>query len=130
MSEPQLNFAARLLSKEHVTDALEGRIATYMRRRSGVTLFEMARDIPGFSGNATWGKEDQNIILWADMSEAAIAAMGRLLDSEDIVPRPTNWLVYNFDGGVLDMPIAESITRRYAKPHWLPLVFAGNSEAA
>lgn len=129
MFEQQLNLAARMASKDRVTDTLEARIATYLRRRSGVTLFEMARDIPGFAGSATWGKGDQNIILWADMSEAAIAALGRLLASEEIVPTPTNWLVYSFDGGVLDMPIADDIETTYTKPHWLPLVFAGKREA-
>lgn len=130
MFEQQLNLAARLVSKDRIADTLEARISAYLRQRSGVTLFEMARDIPGFAGGETWGKADQNIILWADMSEAAIAAMGRLLASEEIVPTPTNWLVYSFDGGVLDMPIAESIKRTYKKPHWLPLVFAGKREAA
>jgi hypothetical protein len=127
--EAPLNLTSRLLSEDRQIDALESRISKYLSRRSGVSLCEMARDIPGFAGDATWGKEYLNIILWADMSAAAIAAMKRLLETDQIVPTPTTWLVYNFDGGVLNMPIAASYKKRYAKPHWFPLVFAGNREA-
>lgn len=127
---PQPNITSRLLSADRRADAMESRIAKYLSRRSGVSLCEMARDIPGFAGDATWGKEDLNIILWADMSAPAIAAMKSLLESEQIVPTPTTWLVYSFDGSVLNMPIARSFKRRYVKPHWFPLVFAGNREAA
>lgn len=130
MTAAQLNITSRLLSKDRQIDALASRISIYLRRRSGVSLCELARDIPGFTGEATWGKEDLNIILWADMSAAAIAAMNRLLKSEEIVPTPSSWLVYSFDGGVLDMPIAASYKKRYGKPHWFPLVFAGNREVA
>lgn len=130
MNTKPLNLASRLLSKDRQVDALTSRISKYLDRRSGISLAEMARDIPGFSGSETWGREDQNIILWTDMSEAAIAAMKTLLKSERILPTPTSWLVYNFDGAVLDMPIASDIKRRYSKPHWLPMVFAGSREAA
>jgi hypothetical protein len=125
----ELNLSARLVSKDRQASILAARIESYLERRSGVSLVEMARDIPGFSGGETWGREDQNIILWADMSEAAIAAMKRLLDAERIIPTPTTWLVYSFDGTVLNMPIAKSIRRSYSEPHWLPLVFAGCGEA-
>lgn len=77
-----------------------------------------------------WGRGDLNIVLWADMSKPAIRAMGKLIAEDRVTPTPTNWLVYNFDGGVLDMPIAETITQRYDVPHWLPVVFASNEEAA
>ncbi len=109
---------------------LETRIGKYLERRSGVTLVELSRDIPGFTGDATWGREDQNVVLWGDMSQAAIAAMKNLLEAGRIVPTATNWLVYSFDGGVLDMPVADSISRKYSKPRLLPVVFAGNREAA
>lgn len=130
MNSAQLNLTSALLSPAHQTRAMVDRIAKYLERRSGVTCVEMARDIPGFAGDGTWGHGEQNILLWADMSPAAIAAMGRLVAEERIVPTPTSWLVYNFDGGMLDMPIATDIKKRYAKPHWFPLVFAGNREVA
>lgn len=125
-----INLASRLSSKERQSSVLEKRIGKYLERRSGVSLVELARDIPGFAGDATWGREDQNIILWADMSPAAIAAMQTLINKGRIVPTATTWLVYSFDGGVLDIPIATSIRRRHKVPHWLPVVFAGNREAA
>lgn len=130
MKNEPLNLASRMLSPDRQVDALASRISKYLSRRSGISLCELSRDIPGFTGDATWGKEDQNIILWADMSDAAIAAMNRLLKSEEIVPTPTSWLVYNFDGSVLSMPIATSVKKKYRKPHWFPLVFAGSRGVA
>ncbi|WP_157997372.1 hypothetical protein [Rhizobium favelukesii] len=56
--------------------------------------------------------------------------MTQLVAANKIVATPTNALVYAFDGGMLDMPIAKSIKRKYAKAHWFPLVFAGNREAS
>jgi len=125
-----INLTGTLLSDDRQVRALKTRIAKYLDRRSGVSFAEMARDIPGFAGDVTWGREDQGIILWAGISSAAIAALQRLLDEGRIVPTPTTWLVYNFDGAVLDMPIADSIRRTYKRPHWLPVVFAGMGEAA
>lgn len=127
---PSTDLASRLASKERQSSVLEMRIAKYLERRSGVSLAELARDIPGFAGDAMWGKEDQNIVLWAAMSPAAIAAMRNLIDAERIVPTQTTWLVYSFDGGVLDMPIATNIATKHKVPSWLPIVFAGKREAA
>ncbi len=123
------DLVSRLSSRERQASILETRISKYLERRSGVTMVELARDIPGFAGDEMWGREDQNVVLWADMSPAAIAAMMNLIEAGRIVPTATNWLVYSFDGGVLDMPLADSISRKYSKPHWLPVVFAGNREA-
>lgn len=126
----QLNLSSRLLADDRQSAAIESRVAKYLRRRSGVSLVELARDIPGFAGGQTWGSSEHNIVIWADMSVPAIAAMKRLVSSGQIVPTASTWLVYSFDGGVLDMPIADDVEQRYLKPHWIPTVFSSGEEAA
>lgn len=118
------------MSKTIEQSELESSIDQYLGRRSGVSLVELSRDIPGFSANEMWGSSEQNIVIWVNMSPTAIAAMTQLITSAKIVATPTSALVYAFDGGALDLPIAKSIKRQYARPHWFPLVFAGNREAS
>ncbi|CAN7202653.1 hypothetical protein LJR030_000526 [Rhizobium sp. LjRoot30] len=127
MLEPPLNLASRLIEHAGQQGTLESRIAAYLRMRSGVTVIELMRDIPGFTGDKTWVFADQNIVIWPYVSEAAILAMTSLIASDKVKPTPTSWLVYNFDGQILDMPTATRI-KRYNEPHWLPIVFAGNKE--
>jgi hypothetical protein len=39
-------------------------------------------------------------------------------------PCPANALVYFFDGGALQLPIAKRTSQQgYKKPHWFPVVF-------
>lgn len=130
MKSESLNLSEKLLTSDRQAASMAARISRYLTGRSGISLVEMARDIPGFNGNSTWGSEENNVILWADMSASAIAAMKQLLSTGQIIPTPTNTLVYAYDGGAMDMPIATSVNRRYARPHWLPVVFADNREAA
>ncbi len=111
-------------------DKLAARISAYLSRRSGISLVELSRDIEGFAGEVVWGSNETNVIVWDRMSQDAIAAITGLIAEEKIVATPSNVLVYAFDGGVLDMPIATDVRRSYAKPRWLPLVFAGAREAA
>ncbi|WP_028746355.1 hypothetical protein [Rhizobium mesoamericanum] len=104
---------------------LETSIHRYLAKRSGVSLVELARDIPGFNGDEVWGNLDNKVAIWINMSKSAIAAMTSLIAADKIEATPTNALVYAFDGGMLDMPIAKTIKRKYAKAHWFPVVFAG-----
>lgn len=106
-------------------EALGIRIKHYLRRRSGVSLVELARDIPGFAGDEMWVHHENKVAVWANMSKEAISAMTRLVASNDIEATPSSSMVYAFDGGVLDLPVAKSLTKKYAKPHWFPMVFAG-----
>jgi hypothetical protein len=112
------------------SDIMETRIYDYLRRKSGVSLAEMTRDVMGFRGDDVWETAGTNVVIWSGMSRAAITAMLELIRSEKIVPTVSNLLVYAFDGSVLDMPIARGTRKKYTKPHWLPTVFAGNRVAA
>lgn len=111
-------------------DAMAAVIQAYLRRKSGVSIAELSRDVPGFNGEEVWGSSDTNVIMWLKMSSTAISAVTQLISVGKINATPANVLVYAYDGAVLEMPIATSLKRKYAKPHWFPLVFAGNREAA
>ena len=129
MLAPQLDITHRLLSEDRQFEAMEARIAQYLRTRSGVTLVELARDIPGFFGDLVWGYDDKNIVIWQGMSRQAIATMQTLLAAGEITTSSTSWLVYNFEGQILCLPIAKR-PARYKTPHWLPVVFSGKTRAA
>lgn len=115
---------------ENTTDAMADSISNYLRRRSGVSLVELSRDIDGFAGEIIWGSNETNVIVWDRMSENAIAAMTKLIADETIIATPSNLLVYAYDGCVLDLPLATNIRKKYARPRWLPLVFAGGQRVA
>lgn len=111
-------------------DAMAAVIQEYLRRKSGVSIAELSRDVPGFNGEEVWGSSDTNVIMWLKMSPTAISAVTQLISVGKINATPANVLVYAYDGAVLEMPIATSLKRKYAKPHWFPLVFAGTRQAA
>jgi hypothetical protein len=119
MTEPQ----------HEVVATMAGAISSYLHRRSGVSLVELSCDVDGFAGDQTWGSDETNVVVWTRMSPEAIAAMAKLIADQRIVATPSNVLVYAFDGGHLDLPIAKDVRKRYAKPRWMPLVFAGTRKA-
>lgn len=111
---------------------LKATISAYLDRRSGVSFVELSRDIDGFHGDLAWGSNETNVVFWTAMSKEAIDAMMQLIREGKIKPTATEstLMVYAFDGGVIDMPIATSVRRKYAKPRWLPTVFSGARRAA
>lgn len=118
------------MTNQQTVDAMADSISTYLRRRSGISLVELSRDIEGFAGDVVWGSTETNVIVWDRMSQDAIAAITGLIAAEKIVATPSNLLVYAFDGCVIDLPLATNIRKKYARPRWLPLVFAGAQRAA
>lgn len=109
-----------------VENDLKQSIAAYLRHRSGVSLIEMCRDIDGFAGEKTWVIPGANLTVWSGMSDQAIAAMMSMIVDEEVAPTVSNLLVYAFDGGYLDLPVAKSL-KSYKTKRWIPLVFAGGA---
>lgn len=128
MVEPTLNLASRLTSSATSLAALKARIGSYLSRRSGVSIAELCRDVPGFTGFRAWRPTENNIVIWSGMSEAAIEAMTDLIRDGEIAPVASNVLVYAFDGAMPDMPVASRLDYPYATPHWFPFVFQGADE--
>ena len=117
-------------SESNSVDTLAAAISSYLHRRSGISLVELARDVEGFAGDVVWGSDETNIVIWDRVSQDAIAAMTKLIADETIIATPSNLLVYAYDGCVLDLPLATNIRKKYARPRWLPLVFAGGQRVA
>lgn len=117
-------------SESNSVDTLAAAISSYLHRRSGISLVELARDVERFAGDVVWGSDETNIVIWDRVSQDAIAAMTKLIADEKIIATPSNLLVYAYDGCVLDLPLATNIRKKYARPRWLPLVFAGGQRVA
>ena len=121
-SDAPLNLAASLTAPTN----MHARIKGYLHGRSGISLFEMCRDIPGFAGAVDWFIRDTNVLIWSGMSEEACKAMMGLIVDGSITPTITDPLVYAIDGGVIDLPFGDELTV-YETPHWVPHVFAGEA---
>lgn len=66
---------------------------------------------------------DENVVLWAGMSQDFGNALAYLLSEELIELTPTEYLVYLCDGYVLDLPVAKRLRKKgFKSPHWLPVV--------
>ena len=63
-----------------------------------------------------------NTFLWSGMTQEACDAVRFLLDNNLVKLEPCNVLVYLYDGGVLNLPIAKRVYK-YKSPHWFPVVF-------
>lgn len=113
-------------SENTLVDELKTSIAEYLRHRSGVSIIELSRDIDGFAGDKAWGNNEKNIVFWDGMSEQAIPAMSSLIAECKIIPTITNPLVYAYDGGMLNLPLAKRLISS-KNTRWLPLVFAGSA---
>jgi hypothetical protein len=82
------------------------------------SFVELSR-IEGFKGEyAIYNKF--NMVLWDGVSHEAIEILDRMQELGEFHYEPASEMVYLIDGGMLNLPIAKR-TRRYAKPHWLPV---------
>lgn len=118
-----LDIAARLTAPTHI----KTQIISYLRRRSGISLIEMCRDIIGFSGDVDWFLVEKNLMIWTGISREACVAMTELIIDGEIEPTITTPLVYLYDGEMLSLPVGNRMAS-YKKPTWVPMVFAGGDE--
>jgi len=69
-----------------------------------------------------------NTVLWTGISQTLRDAFEIMHDK--IIPHPTSFLVYLYDGSALELPVAKTATKTgYKKPHWLPVVFRFRNKA-
>lgn len=96
-------------------------ILALAKARPGLSFAEIEREVPGFKGDLAlvFGKHD-NVVLWTQVSDAGIEALGELLKAAQIEFHPCELLVYLVDGAVPQLPLAKRV-KAYAKPHWLPV---------
>jgi hypothetical protein len=97
------------------------------RTGGGVSFVELERHIPGFMAEGDASRleislEKYNLLLWADLTEAAVDGIRQALAANAIHGKPTSQLVYVIDGKVLSLPIARDF-KKYKRERWLPLAF-------
>ena len=98
-------------------------ILSFIEKRQHVSMVELCREIPGFSGDLEW-YINTNTVIWSSVSKEAIQAMNELMKSQMIIPIITAPLVYMVDGAMLNYPIAKSQTVNYKTPRWMSVVFS------
>jgi hypothetical protein len=104
---------------------LKERIFSRIDEYKTVTFAELRR-IPGFSGDQT-ACIAPNLVVWAEISNEAIAAINELIADGRIIMKPySGWpglMIYAFDRGILRLPLAKRV-RPYKRPRWLPVYIA------
>ncbi|HEY1445663.1 MAG TPA: hypothetical protein VGF51_12255 [Acidimicrobiales bacterium] len=105
----------------------------YVRRRDHCSFVEIlgCLEEQGVPTQGTLSMElGPNVLLWAGLSEEAYDILDDPRCRAAIVPVGASVLVYAFDGGILDLPIAKRPPKSgYKKPHWLPVVFRTRERA-
>jgi len=89
---------------------------------SMVDIMNLAGDEGMGEGRMTIG--DDNIVVWADMSEELVNVITSLRVNKSIHIHKADPLVYVMDGGWPNMPMVNRPPKNgYKHPHWLPIVF-------
>lgn len=106
-------------------------ILDLIEKRKYVTFCELEQEIEGFRGDYyIYLDIYKNLIFWHRCSEAAIAAVGLLLESRKAFLRTTSLLNYAIESGGVGLPrlpLAKSI-RAYAKARWMPVTLTNKNQ--
>lgn len=74
-----------------------------------------------YKGDLMVGTSARNTVAWVGWNQAAVDVMNKAIEL-GVVLTVTSPLIYYFDGGAPNLPIAKT-TRGYKKDvHWLPVV--------
>lgn len=99
-------------------------ILKLVKSKGGVSFVEFSLEVPGFNGDLTFIDDDTNVVFWQGLSMEATNAINELLAEKEIIGQSTTPFVYLADGVIPKLPLAESLTRKYKKLHWIPMVFS------
>jgi len=104
------------------------RILDLIAMRGDSTFAEISNVIgEEAKGDLQW-EISPNTILWTGMSQTLRDAFK--IAHDKIVPHPTHFLVYLYDGAALQLPVAKTVSKTgFKKPHWLPVVFRFRNRA-
>lgn len=91
----------------------------------GVTFVEIGESFPSFfGGNEIVGITEKNIVFWIGLSKTGSKIITELINSKSIHMQMTDPMVYAFDGGLLQLPLAKNNSKRYEELHWLPVTLS------
>jgi hypothetical protein len=105
--------------------ALAAEIEDFIRRMRNVTFVELQHWLgPQYRGTGRLvDTRDRNLVFWLDLAEPVVDALNLLIHEKRVEVKPTNPMVYLFDGGGIRLPIAKRPPRAgYRNPRWLPVV--------
>ncbi len=101
-------------------------IEKYVKQYDYVTFPELQKRLGDrfeMKGNVEVYLQD-NLVLWAGMSEEFAAAIIELQETKRIYPEPTVYLTYLIDGGALSLPIPKRFPKGgFKKLYWIPVCF-------
>lgn len=101
---------------------MKAAILKYVKENPRASFVNLARDIPGFTGDFEFGPASHRpLVYWQGLSEEAVSAVGDLLRDKKLYLAMTQVLTYAIDGGMLNLPVARS-ARQYSTKRWLPVV--------
>jgi hypothetical protein len=90
-----------------------------------ISFAELSQRIEGFKSDeeetaALFYPGHDNLLIWPNMSAAAVEAITELLAENKIRLQHGSPLSYLIDGATVKLPIAKSL-RNYRTMHWLPM---------
>ncbi len=106
---------------EVLADAIEGLVL----RRRNLTFVELQHWLgPQSCGDSRLAdSRDPNLVYWQGLAEPVVDALNLLIRERRIEIKSTDLLIYLFDGGALQLPIAKRPPRAgYVRPRWRPVV--------
>jgi hypothetical protein len=124
MSEP-FNWGQKSRPTSNDPDVLADAIEDFVARRRNVTFVELQNWLgPQSCGDRTMtDSRDANLIYWQGMAKPVVDALNLLIRKNRIEFKTSGPLVYLFDGGGIQLPIAKRPPRAgYAHPRWRPVV--------
>jgi hypothetical protein len=106
----------------HTPVDLRARILEVIGRGGGTSFVELMRIEGAVGPFELFLDEDKNLVLWEGVSHEFTLAITGLVQQKAVVAKQSDLLVYAFDGGALELPIAKQF-REYKDPRWVPVVF-------
>lgn len=98
--------------------------------RRHVSFVEIKRCFEETDGDTYMFWDNQTVMLWEKMSSKLVDLLQGMLKSEEITMSTTTVLTYLIDGGILRLPVAKQLNRKYKKTRWLPVVFNPREQAS
>ena len=101
---------------------MKDKIKEFVHRMNNVSFAELTRQIPDSAGQRIMFTQNDSLVIWEGVSHEFAEAVEQLLAEGAIVLKPCSPMVYVADRLTLGgLPVADRV-RKYAEPHWLPVV--------
>jgi hypothetical protein len=101
---------------------MEAAILDFLRVNPRASFSDLARSVPGFSGEYAMGSSAfPSVILWRRVSEAAVRALWTLEHSGKVRFEPAGVEPYGADAAYVGLPVALRL-EDFDTPHWFPVL--------